>query len=108
MFRLFGSGVVGWGLMRLELWSWKWGVYGGAFYVLSAVLSAASLHYLQRRGWARGGQDDVLVMLLGAILLLVAITCLCRWQSRAAFDAQSATKQLPAHNNLRPPIPPPY
>jgi len=110
LLRLFASGAVGLGLMRLELWAWKWGVYGGLFYVLSGVLSAVALRYLQLRGWARGGQDDVVVMMIGAMLLAIAIACLCSLQNRAAFDAQSRTKakQSPEHDDLRTPIPPPY
>jgi len=110
LLRLFASCALSRGLMRLEFWSWKWGVYGGLFYVLSGVLNAVALRYLQMRGWAKGGQDDVIFMMLGALLLVIAITCLCGSQSRAAFDAQDTIKatQPPANEELRPPIPPPY
>lgn len=110
LLRLFAAGAVGLGLMRLAPWAWKWGVYGGLFYVLSGVLNAVALRYLQMRGWAKGGQDDVVFMMLGALLLVVAIACLCGFQSRAAFDAQDTMEanQPPPHEDLRPPIPPPY
>ena len=110
LLRLLGSGAVGLGLMRLNLRAWKWGVYGGLFYILSGVLNAVALRYLQVSGWARGGQDDVVVMMLGAMLLVLAIACLCGEQSRAAFDAREQFKaeQPTAHEDLRPPIPPPY